>query len=154
MKKALIIVVIVLLMACICSCSASEPIVTMWTTVSKIDAELSTLDSLFMTVKEESITPSGAIFTIHNDSDRVFIYGQGYDIEKNIDGVWKRPEVLMAVDDVGYFLNAKSENVMEVDWEYYYEALSMVKYRLIKYLFENGTRGEPEFCIAAEFEIK
>lgn len=112
-----------------------------------------------MSVNEESITNSKAIFTLVNHTNETYIYGNSYSIEYEKDGIWYD---LKPINDlnftlIAYYLKAKESIKMEIDWEWYYGKLTPGKYRIIKAVFRESDIPivpSDEVYIEAEFIIK
>ena len=51
-----------------------------------------TNDKLTLTLKEGSLSDSGAVFVLENKSDKVYTYGAEYDIEVKTDNGWEKVE--------------------------------------------------------------
>jgi hypothetical protein len=110
-------------------------------------------------VKEESLTDSRVTLILENHTDKTYIYGAGYSIEYEKDGIWYEmiPINDMAFISIGYILKPNELKEITVDWEYHYGKLTSGKYRIIKGVFleiDTPIREEEITHIAAELIIK
>ena len=85
---------------------SSKDIVIINHTLDKVEAEnflemvktfdvvknKNTNDKLTLTLKEGSLSGSGAVFVLENKSDKVYTYGAEYDIEVKTDNGWEKVE--------------------------------------------------------------
>lgn len=126
---------------------------------SKSDTIINEDGLVIMSVNEESTTNSKAIFTLVNNTNETYIYGNPYSIEYEKDGIWYdlKPINDLNFDDIAYYLEAKDSIKMEIDWEWHYGKLKTGKYRVIKTVFREADvpiELSDEVYIGAEFIIK
>lgn len=110
-------------------------------------------------VKERSLTETKATLIIENNTNRDYIYGDPFIIEKEMNGKWSElsPINELSFNLPAFSLNAKQAIEIEIDWEYGYGKLNPGKYRIVKDIFLNIDRAVEEkdiIHIAAEFTIK
>lgn len=114
------------------------------------------IDDLFgvsMSIKENTLTNTGATVIITDFSDRENIYGSSYKLEKEENGIWKElvPKKDLFFNCIGYLVGEDHTLELKVNWEYAYGKLDSGKYRIIKDTSEPGEGTE--HYITAEFEI-
>ena len=126
---------------------------------SNISTENLEEDSITIQVLEETITNSGGVFLIKNNSDNEVCYGEYYEIQKMENGKWKSLKMKENVGfhDIAYILMPKKENKIEKNWEWVYGTLSPGTYRLQTDVFyseilEDDTENI-NVTLTAEFEI-
>lgn len=110
-------------------------------------------------VDKSSITENGAKFTISNNSNEEFTYGNDYRIEINENGIWKEAPLYaqIAWNEIAFYLKANTSNEINIDWTIGYKSLKSGKYRLVKKVFKSSDvpiTKENIVEIYAEFEIK
>lgn len=120
----------------------------------KCTLKINDLDGVTMTIKDDTLTNTGATVIIKDTSDRENIYGEAYLIEKYDNNKWIKltPINDMIFNYIGYHVN--KDNILEfkTNWEYHYGKLKTGKYRIIKSTSESG-EGTLHY-ITAEFTIK
>ena len=110
-------------------------------------------------VKKNTLTNSKAIFILVNQTDEVYEYGEGFEIEKEKNGKWYKlnPIDNYAFHSIAYELNAKEEKEIEFDWEFGYGSLPSGKYRIVTHVsssLNRPTKPSDYVYIAAEFIIE
>jgi len=114
-------------------------------------------DNIVMTVKEETVSPTGLTVMIENKSDNEFIYGEYFQLEKKIKGKWYQVPVIIesyGFDDVGYPLAPGEAREWSVDWGWLYGGLDAGEYRIVKTITGSGGKGDNnQYILAAEFKI-
>lgn len=116
-------------------------------------------NAVSLRVKEGSLTKTKATLIIENNTNREYIYGEPFIIEKETNGKWTElsPINEFAFNLPAYGLQAKTSIEIEIGWEYGYGKLNPGKYRIIKDVFLNSDSAIEEkdlIHIAAEFIIK
>ena len=120
---------------------------------NKSDIKISQND-VTMTIKDGTLTNSGATLILTNNSDKNFQYGNPYEIEIKKDGEWHKINVELNFTMPAFQLSARENNEIEINWENGYGKLEKGTYRIIKgidYEYEEG-KYKP-FNIAVEFTI-
>lgn len=112
-----------------------------------------------LNVDKSSITENGAKFTISNNSNEEFTYGNDYRIEINENGIWKEAPLYaeIAWNEIAFCLKANTSNEINIDWTIGYKSLKSGKYRLVKKVFKSSDvpiTKENIVEIYAEFDIK
>lgn len=114
MKKILLILISEILLFTITGCNT--------TTTVKNDAELNQINGVTMTIKENTLTRSGATVVI-NDTNRTrtYSYGEAYRIDKKENGQWE--ELKPIHDDYGfnemaYYTDDDGKLEFNYNWEY------------------------------------
>lgn len=153
MKKILLILISEILLFTITGCNT--------TTTVKNDAELNQINGVTMTIKENTLTRSGATVVI-NDTNRTrtYSYGEAYRIDKKENGQWE--ELKPIHDDYGfnemaYYTDDDGKLEFNYNWEYIYGQLENGEYRLAKsaYLVSNTPVTEDDkLYFSVEFNIE
>lgn len=127
----------------------------------KDTAELNEIENVSMTIKDGTLTRSGATVII-NDSNGVgtYVYGTEFRVDKKVNGEWK--ELEYAHDDFGftemaYYVNDNGKLEFDCDWEYMYGKLSNGEYRIVKDTFlesETPITEEDMLYFSVEFTIE
>lgn len=108
-----------------------------------------------LTVKENTLTETGATLILKNDSDVDVEYGNPYEMEIKKDGKWHKINVELNFTLPAYVLKAKETKEWEFSWEEGYGKLASGDYRIIKSIDveqEDGTFDT--FYVSAEFTIE
>ncbi len=118
----------------------------------KSDIKISQND-VTLTIKEGTLTNTGATLILKNDSDKLLRYDEIYEIEIKQDGYWKKIDVELNFDLPLWEVEPSKSKEIELKWQDGYGKLVTGKYRIIKEVyFEN--ESEEKFYISAEFTIK
>lgn len=115
-----------------------------------------TNDKLTLTLKEGSLSDSGAVFVLENKSDKVYTYGAEYDIEVKTDNGWEKVEDSRNKEwtQVLYVLEPNKTNNIAVDFsELKNKLVSGKHYRVVKRLIEE-VGGNKEYYLNAEFQMR
>ncbi|MCH5167052.1 MAG: hypothetical protein J1F35_04080 [Erysipelotrichales bacterium] len=114
------------------------------------------LEGVSMTIKEGTLTRSGATIIITDTTSRDNIYGSEFKLDKKENDRWQEMEIIFdgnyAWTSKGYMVDKNNKLEMNVDWEWLYGKLEDGKYRLVKKTSEPGEGTEHH--ITVEFEIK
>lgn len=124
----------------------------------KLNININENNLVSISVNEESITNSKAIFVLVNHTDETYIYGEPYFIEYEKDSIWYEltPINNMDFNYIAYILKSKESREIVVDWEYHYGKLAPGKYRIIKDVFRDldiPIEPSDKVYIGAEFII-
>ena len=115
-----------------------------------------TNDKLTLTLKEGSLSDSGAVFVLENKSDKVYTYGAEYDIEVKTDNGWEKVEDSRnkAWTQVLYVSEPNKTNNIAVDFsELKTKLVSGKHYRVVKRIIEE-VGGNKEYYLNAEFQMR
>ena len=115
-----------------------------------------TNDKLTLTLKEGSLSDSGAVFVLENKSDKVYTYGAEYDIEVKTDSGWEKIEDSRNKKwtQVLYVSEPNKTNNIAVDFsELKTKLVSGKHYRVVKRLIEE-VGGNKEYYLNAEFQMR
>ena len=115
-----------------------------------------TNDKLTLTLKEGSLSDSGAVFVLENKSDKVYTYGAEYDIEVKTDSGWEKIEDSRNKKwtQVLYVSEPNKTNNIAVDFsELKTKLVSGKYYRVVKRLIEE-VGGNKEYYLNAEFQMR
>ena len=108
-----------------------------------------------LSIKENTLTKSGATLILKNDSDIDVEYGNPYEIEIKKDGKWHKIQVMIDVTLPAFYLKSNTTKEIELKWENGYGKLSKGDYRIIKGINVEKEDGTFEtFYVSAEFTIK
>lgn len=121
--------------------------------MNKCSIKIDDLENVSMTIKEDTLTNKGATVIITDTSDRNNIYGEGYQLEKEENGVWveMKPKHDMTFISIGYSVNENHTLELKVNWDYHYGTLESGKYRILK---DTSYAGEgTKHYITTEFVI-
>ena len=149
---------------------SSKDIVIINHTLDKVEAEnflemvktfdvvknKNTNDKLTLTLKEGSLSGSGAVFVLENKSDKVYTYGAEYDIEVKTDNGWEKVEDSRNKKwtQVLYVSESNKTNNIAVDFsELKTKLVSGKHYRVVKRLIEE-VGGNKEYYLNAEFQMR
>lgn len=108
-----------------------------------------------LSIKENTLTNTGATLVLKNDSDVDVQYGNPYEIEIKKDREWHKINVELNFTLPAYLLNSKETKEIEFNWENGYGKLAAGDYRIIKSIdveIEDGTFET--FYVSAEFTIE
>ena len=99
--------------------------------------EQQTLDNVSINI--DNVTPTGATLTIKDENENPYIYGEWYEIEKEVDSEWERLEAIndLVFNDLGYKVDENNTVSFTMDWQDYYGTLEPGGYRLIKRIDNN-----------------
>ena len=115
-----------------------------------------TNDKLTLTLKEGSLSDSGAVFVLENKSDKVYTYGAEYDIEVKTDNGWEKVEDSRNKKwtQVLYVSEPNKTNNIAVDFsELKTKLVSGKHYRVVKRLIEE-VGGNKEYYLNVEFQMR
>ena len=105
-------------------------------------------------LKENTLTNEGMSLVIKNNSNNSITYGEGYEIEKYIDGKWHKINVELNFNLIGYILNKNEDKEMNINWKHGYGPLSTGKYRIIKKITLENNEEKESFYISLEFTLE
>ena len=150
MKKLFSIVLCSLLFFCLVGCSYKNDF-----DIGEIsDIEILNRD-VELVIKEGSLSNTGAVLILKNNSDTSITYGTPYEIEINKDGKWYKINVELYFTMPAFELKPGEEKEIELDWEYGYGKLAKGEYRIIKDYTENVESDEyKKLYVACEFVIE
>lgn len=129
-KKKFIIVGIVIL-----------SIIVMYFVISNVNTEMELveeeiLENVTMTIKEGTLTKTGATVIITDISGDDNTYGEFFRIDKKENNKWKKVDVVVkgnyGFHMVGYEVNEDNILEMKIDWNWLYGELDAGEYRLVK----------------------
>lgn len=123
------------------------------------DNTVNNLDGVTMTVKEDSVTPSGLTAIIENESDKQCTYGEYFSLEKESAGTWYQVPVILednyGFNEIGFDLPPGDVQEWTADWEWLYGKLDAGNYRIVKDILDVRQPGDYDtYYLAAEFTIK
>ena len=108
-----------------------------------------------LTVKENTLTETGATLILKNDSDVDVEYGNPYEMEIKKDGEWHKINVELNFTLPAFILKSKETKELELNWENGYGKLASGDYRIIKSIDVEKADGTFDtFYVSAEFTIE
>lgn len=108
-----------------------------------------------MSIKDDTLTGTGATFILTNDSAIDVIYGNPYSIQIKEDGKWQAIDVDLSFTLPAYILKAKTSEEITINWEYGYGKLENGEYRIIKdFSYEKIKDNYVDFSLKVEFNIE
>ena len=110
------------------------------------DITVSDGGSIFLSVREGTLSNVGATLILTNGGDDVIEYGDTYEIETKRDAEWHSINARLDFTRLAYPLDPGESCDIELDWETSYGKLPKGTYRIIK---EAG-----DTYVSVEFEIK
>lgn len=118
--------------------------------------KINDLDGVTMTIKEGTLTKTGATVIITDTSDRENIYGNPYRIDTFKNNEWQPLDIIYegnyAWTSMGYYVGEDNKLEFNINWKMLYGELKKGKYRIVK---DTSTQGEAtSHYITAEFIIK
>lgn len=128
-KKFIILTIIILIIIIICFVMSHVN-----SEMEFVDEEI--LENVTMTIKEGTLTKTGATVIITDLSGDDNTYGDEFRIDKKENNKWKKLEVVVRGDYgfhmVGYHVNEDDILEMDINWEWLYGKLSKGEYRIVK----------------------
>ena len=121
---------------------------------NKSNIKISKTNDVVMSIKDGTLTNTGATLILSNNSDKDFSYGNPYEIEVKKNNEWHKINVELDFDMPAFPLSARENKEIEINWENGYGKLEKGTYRIIKgidYEYEEGKYKS--FNIAVEFTI-
>lgn len=108
-----------------------------------------------LTVKENTLTETGATLILKNDSDVDVEYGYPYEIEIKKDEKWYKIKVEIDFILPAFELKSKETKEIELNWENGYGKLAKGDYRIIKSInIEKEDETFDTFYVSAKFTIE
>ena len=118
----------------------------------KSDIEISNSD-VVMSLKEDTLTDTGATIILTNNSDKNYTYGNPYEIEIKKDGEWHKINVLIDFTLPAFPLKPGEAKEIKIGWKDGYGKLPTGNYRIIKRVSTEEDGKSKTFNIALEFNI-
>ncbi len=121
---------------------------------NKSNVKISQNNDVIMSIKDGTLTNTGATLILTNNSDKNFQYGNPYEIEIKKDEVWYKINVELYFTLPALHLLSKESKEIELNWEHGYGKLANGTYRIIKGIDYEKEEGNFEtFNVAVEFTI-
>lgn len=108
-----------------------------------------------LTLKEGTLTNTGATFILKNEGNIDYGYGPAWEIEMKQDDKWHKIDVVLNFNSPSYQLSVNESKELNINWENSYGKLASGEYRFIKHIDiekEDGTFDD--FYVSAEFTIE
>ena len=125
--------------------------------IGKVSAIEITNSDISLSIKDETLTNTGATFILENNSNQTLGYGEPYHLEIKDDDSW---HILNTINDAVfimpfYHLDPNESIELKIDWENFYGVLEPGEYRLIKdACFVVDDETSDNFYIGVEFIIE
>ncbi len=116
------------------------------------DLVISNDAGITLSVKEDTLTKTGATFVIKNDSDSLYSYGNADELEIKQDGKWHKIDLTFDITLPSYSVLPGEVKELEFNWENTYGKLPKGTYRLVKPFSKDGNI-DMRIYLAAEFTI-
>ena len=117
--------------------------------------ELNNAKGVSMTIKEGTLTNTGATIIIKDISNKNNTFGEEYRIDKYVNNEWQELDVVVkgnyGWNDIGYHVDKNNKLELTINWEWLYGKLEKGKYRLVKYSLDIKNK---KHTFSVEFEIK
>lgn len=117
--------------------------------------ELNNAKGVSMTIKEGTLTKTGATIIIKDISNKNNTFGEEYRIDKYENNEWKELDVVVkgnyGWNSIGYHVDKNNKLELTINWEWLYGKLEKGKYRLVKNI--SDLKNEKQ-TFSVEFEIK
>lgn len=121
---------------------------------NKSDIKISKTNDVGMSIKDGTLTNTGATLILSNNSDKDFSYGNPYEIEVKKNNEWHKINAELDFTLPAFILLSKETKEIEIDWKYGYGKLAKGTYRIIKGIDYEYEEGKYEtFNVAVEFNI-
>lgn len=118
-----------------------------------VESDIKIEDSnVTLKVKEDTLTKTGATFTLENNKNTIINYTIAYEIEAKRDNKWYKLGIINEFIEEIYEVDAKSTDQIIIDWKNSYLKLPKGEYRVIKEITVPSTLEL--FYVAGEFSIK
>ena len=124
------------------------------------EVELNELDHVSMSIKEGTLTKTGATIIIHDLSGHKYVYGSPYIVEKKVNDKWVEVKNICdncAFNAMAYGVDQDGILEFNCNWERMYGKLTKGYYRIVKDAFIKRDRPITEEDIkyfSVEFEIE
>lgn len=110
---------------------------------------------VFMTIKEGTLTKTGATLILKNNSETDFQYCGDFEIEKMQNGLWHNIAIMLDFVCNSNNLNVGETKEFNLDWKNTYGKLPKGTYRIIKTIYKDYPNDPMnKFNSAVEFTIK
>lgn len=112
------------------------------------------INNVTMTIKDGSLSSTGATVIITDNNESPFTYGKWFKIDKKENGEWINSEEISKeyiFTSEGYALKEPGNFEMKVDWSELYGSLKLGNYRIVKEVYD--TNGNTLY-FSCEFTIK
>lgn len=123
-----------------------------------IHQSVNDLDGVTMSFKGETISSIGGTILLKNDTNKEYIYGQSFLLEKKINEFWYQVPITTknyGFDAIGYELNASDFKEWTVDWDHIYGKLENGEYRMVKDILDMREQGDYDtYYLTVEFTIE
>lgn len=119
--------------------------------------EADPLPEVVMKVEPEMVSQKGVTLVLRNESEKIFMYGSSYYLQRKNDGCWKPVEMIVEeafFHTIGYHLNGSEEKEITIDWSTLYGKLEPGQYRIVKDISEQDAYGFWEdYKLCVEFRV-
>ena len=153
MKKTIFIVLLCdIILIGLVGCTQSEIVGNYIGEESTI--EIATNNDVTLSIKEGTLTNTGATILLKNNSDKSYSYGNPYVLEIKKDGKWHHINVELYFTMPAYGIKPGETKEIELNWKGSYGELEKGTYRIIKGIdYEYEENKYETFSVAVEFNI-
>lgn len=94
------------------------------------------MENVTLTIKKDSITPSGATIIITDKNENQYTWGENYSLQIKENNAWKdvTPKTDMIFNEIAYVLDKNGQFEQTLDWSTYYGKLASGTYKIIKHI--------------------
>lgn len=116
------------------------------------------VEGVILAYKEGTASVTDVTVIFENGTDKEYMYGEEFFIEKKVDDTWHQVPVAL-IDygfiGIGYPLSPSSEAEKVYDWEVVYGELPAGTYRIVTSVIETTDEGGvADYHLAAEFMLE
>ena len=155
-KKIITILLCGFLIICLTSCGNKEleepdkePFIG-----EEATTEIVTDKKIELSIKDGTLTNTGATVVLSNKSNREYMYGLPYSIQIKQDGKWHIINAILNFDLPLFSIASGETKEIDLNWESSYGKLEKGTYRIIKEIEYKDEKDKDEnFFIAVEFNI-
>lgn len=149
MKKILLCLFVVVAIFALTGCGSNNT----WDIGSKSDIETNNNNDVSLSIKDGTLTDTGATLILKNNSDKLLRYDEVYEIEIREDDKCHKINVELYFNLPLWGVEPNSEEEFELNWENGYGKLSPGEYRIIKNVYFEEEEDQ-NFYISIEFTIE
>ena len=102
---------------------------------------IKSINNVSLSIKEGTLTKTGATVIITDNNKDTYIYGESFRIDKKENGEWKKLEIIddtFGFTDIAWSVGNNGKLERKHDWSKLYGELAEGEYRLVKDVYDNG----------------
>ena len=117
--------------------------------------EITSNNDVVLTIKNKTLTSTGATLLLKNNSNKIYQYGNPYEMEIKLNDKWYKINVDLSFTLPAFNLKPGETKEIDLNWENGYGGLSSGTYRIIKNVDYRNNNGESKsYNVAVEFTIQ